>query len=151
MTIEQLITGEADLPENFRRDLNPQGQPDAPVRRRFSYLTVLEEWRLDQACAPLWKVPGWHTYHVGSSTERRDFRDVDLRTILPDDEFDAIPRGLRRLLQMSVSQLLTVQSGLPIDWQLQPMREANTDETKGKPRNAMGLRARLADQEDDDA
>lgn len=113
-------------------------------RRRVSYLTVLEEYRLDQACAPLWLVAdGWHTYHVGSSTERRDFRDVDLRTILPDDEFDAIPKPLRRLLQLAVSQLLTTQSGLPIDWQLQPMREANVPEHEGKVRNPMGMLALL--------
>lgn len=110
-------------------------------RQRFSFLTVLEEYRLNWACAALWGIDGWDigTYHVGSSTERRDFRDVDLRTILDDDAYDAIPKPLRKLLQMSVSQLLTVQSGLPIDWQLQPMREANAPENAGKHRNAMGL------------
>lgn len=111
------------------------------LRKRFSYLTVVEEYRLNWACAQLWNIDDkWlGTYHVGSSTERRDFRDVDLRTILRDEDYDAIPKPMRRLLQMSVSQLLTVQSGLPIDWELQPMREANVPEHEGKVRNAMGL------------
>lgn len=29
-------------------------------------------------------------YHVGSSLDRKDWRDVDVRLILPDNEFDVV-------------------------------------------------------------
>lgn len=54
---------------------------------RVSYLTVSEQYNLNIACRPVSNI-GYGTFHVGSSLRTRDFRDVDLRCILPNEEFD---------------------------------------------------------------
>lgn len=89
-------------------------------------------------------------YIVGSCLERADWRDVDVRMILHDAvfaqifpdahivtaswEFDA--RWL--LLTTAISERLSRLTGLPIDFQFQPMTFANKQH-KG-PRNAVGMR-----------
>lgn len=61
---------------------------------RASYLGVPEAFQLDQACLVLTDAFGPHVYQVGSSLQRRDYRDVDVRVILPDDEFDRMFPGV---------------------------------------------------------
>ena len=91
---------------------------------------------------------GHHPYQVGSSVFGREWRDVDVRLILPDDEFDALfpgdgsqdyrdPRWA--LLCDALSELGRVQTGLPIDFQFQRTTEANEEFTG--PRSALGLLA----------
>ena len=74
----------------------------------------------------------------------RDFRDVDLRTILADDEFDALfkDREFWSLFCLAVSTYLSQVSGLPIDYQVQRMTQAN-EKFAGKTRNPMGHGFRL--------
>jgi hypothetical protein len=86
---------------------------------------------------------GFGCYLVGSAT---DWRDVDVRLIMEDDDFAELfpdarqhwegdPRWL--LLTVSISQWMSNQTGLPIDFQFQPKTHAN-DRHKGT-RYALGL------------
>lgn len=72
-------------------------------------------------------------YHVGSSLDRKDWRDVDVRLILDDDDFDArfgTPRSAevnRKLaaITLAFAALGQAMTGLPIDFQIQRMTDAN--------------------------
>jgi hypothetical protein len=88
-------------------------------------------------------------FQVGSSlTEKRDWRDVDVRLLLPDEEYaeyfgdpqgethDAVRLRLWNLAWTTLGQKMT---GLPIDFQIQPLYAANA-EFDG-PRSALVLRA----------
>jgi hypothetical protein len=88
------------------------------------------------------------SYLVGSALERPDWRDVDIRMIMDDADFDKEFPGTREdgiwefdakwlLLTVSISAYLSKASGLPIDFQFQPQSHAN-ERHKG-PRNALGL------------
>jgi hypothetical protein len=93
-------------------------------------------------------------YHVGSSlratlTGEGEWRDVDVRLILPDDEFDALfPNHNHRqpslcdlrwaLLCDALSGQAHQATGLPVDFQIQRLTEANA-EFNG-PRSALGIR-----------
>lgn len=76
---------------------------------------------------------GHEPYLVGSATRGKTWRDVDVRLILPDDEFDALfgsvrPFGLNprwSLITAGISALGQQWTGLPIDFQIQPMTHAN--------------------------
>lgn len=113
---------------------------DEPEKHRASWLTVPQQFLLNAACRPL-KDFGYGTYHVGSSLERDDYHDVDVRCILADDEFDGMfsrEGGVNRLafLNAAVSKWISDCTGLPIDFQFQRATEAN-EQFKGR-RNALG-------------
>lgn len=110
---------------------------------------------LEQACQHINDAfGGFGCYQVGSSLERADWRDVDIRLILEDGEFTALfpnvnlwpegkggtweqdPRWL--LLTTAISAWLKQQTGLPVDFQIQSQTAAN-ERHKGR-RNAFGLR-----------
>lgn len=76
---------------------------------------------------------GHTAYHVGSSLTSKDWRDVDVRLILPDEEF-AERFGKQRSAEvnpklaavtLAFSALGSQMTGLPIDFQIQPMSHAN--------------------------
>ena len=85
---------------------------------------------------------------VGSAIERPDWRDIDLRLMMMDEDFAILfpnvganhwehdPRWL--LMTTSISEHLSKVTGLPIDFQFQPMTRTN-EQHKG-PRHALGLR-----------
>jgi hypothetical protein len=87
-------------------------------------------------------------YVVGSAIERADWRDVDVRLILADEEFarlfpDAVMPCWEQderwlLLTVSISLWLKQQTGLPVDFQIQPQTHAN-ERHKGQ-RHSIGLR-----------
>jgi hypothetical protein len=86
-------------------------------------------------------------YLVGSAALGRDWRDVDVRLMLPDDEFDVLFPGHGKpdwadlrwaLLCDAISELGRQQTGLPVDFQFQRTTEAN-DQYDGA-RCALGLR-----------
>jgi hypothetical protein len=90
---------------------------------------------------------GYGCYVVGSALERADWRDVDVRFIMPDDKFaELFPDAGQHwehdarwlLLTISISERLSKLTGLPVDFQFQPQTHAN-ERHKGK-RNAIGLR-----------
>ena len=109
---------------------------------RVMYISVGQLWRLAHAVRPVQEAFGGATvYLVGSVLERDDYRDVDLRMILPDEEFGRLfelSGGLRdqfkMLLHTSISMMLENATNLPIDFQLQSQTEAN--EFEGR-RNAV--------------
>jgi hypothetical protein len=116
---------------------------------RVNYIGAPEFYNLNAAC--LLVTEAFHslslgTFHVGSSITRRDYRDVDVRVIMPDADFErmfAAKRGgwsnaLWSLMCVSISAWLKERTGLPIDFQIQSMSEANGD-YPGCHRNALGL------------
>lgn len=110
---------------------------------RASFLTTYDLHRLDLAVRPLRRAFHHAPYLVGSAGERGDYRDVDVRLILPDEEFDALfpieRAGLWGLICFAVTAWLRADTGLPIDFQIQRMTEAN-EKYGDKPRNALGGR-----------
>jgi hypothetical protein len=73
-------------------------------------------------------------YHVGSSLRGKEWRDVDIRLILPDDEFSAMFPGYARAHQIdarwsliceALSELGAFYTHLPIDFQIQSQKTAN--------------------------
>lgn len=92
---------------------------------------------------------GWMPYHVGSSLRGKEWRDVDVRVILDDEEWAAEfggppghfthdPKWV--VLCWSLSLLGREMTGLPIDFQIQPMRYANERWTPPEHcRSAIGI------------
>ena len=91
-------------------------------------------WRLSLACFPIEEAFGSTVYLVGSAadTSTPEYRDVDLRVLLPDDRFEALigewPTGFNafhHLLCTGISLYLKEATGLPIDFQIQKQSFAN--------------------------
>ena len=82
-------------------------------------------------------------YHVGSSLKSKGWRDVDVRLILPDDEFAALFGDNRSsgtnpklaAVTLAFAALGKEMTGLPIDFQIQPVTHAN--EHYDGPRSAL--------------
>ena len=71
---------------------------------------------------------------------RDGYRDVDVRLILEDDEFDKVigtDRARWELLSLAIGDYLRLRTRLPIDFQIQRQTEAN--ERHDKPRNPLGM------------
>jgi hypothetical protein len=121
-------------------------------RTKGIYIGAPACFALELACQHLNAAFGeFGCYVVGSSLERPDWRDVDVRFIMEDKAFeaefpDAGPVDRNRwefdpkwlVLTTSISKWLSDQTGLPIDFQFQPQSHANARH-KGV-RNAVGLR-----------
>lgn len=110
---------------------------------RASYLTVTEQFNLNDACRIVHEAyidDTYGIYHVGSSLLRPTYRDVDLRCIMPDEDFAKMfGKNVARLklLNTTISEWLARRTGLPIDFQFQGSAEAK--QYKGQ-RNATGHR-----------
>lgn len=97
-------------------------------------LTVTELFRLDVAVAPLDRLDSLGIYLVGSVNETTDFRDVDVRMIFRDEDFDALfghSSALWEAFSYAWSRTLSEDSGLRIDFQVQRMTEANENHVTG--------------------
>lgn len=90
---------------------------------------------------------GATAYLVGSAFHGKNWRDVDVRLLMPDEKFHALFPGYRAhnqgdsrwaLVCAAISALGKQQTGLPIDFQIQPVTEAN--ERYPHPRNPLRLR-----------
>lgn len=95
---------------------------------------------------------GHYPYQVGSSLkctlgQADRWRDVDVRLILPDEEFDALfgeltrPRCLNlkwNAACLAFAALGRDMTGLPIDFQVDRQTEANQD-YGDEPRSAIGI------------
>jgi len=76
---------------------------------------------------------GHVAYHVGSSLSSKQWRDVDVRLILPDDEFkdlfgdnqNAETNKKLAAVTLAFSVLGKHMTGLPIDFQVQTVTHAN--------------------------
>jgi hypothetical protein len=107
---------------------------------RANYLPVSALILLDRACATVRDAFGHRPYLVGSCLDRADYRDVDVRTILFDDEYDEMfgtRAHLRSLICLTVSEHLSRASGLSVDFQVQRMTQAN-EQYSGR-RHALGM------------
>lgn len=97
---------------------------------------------LDAACRLIVHAFG-PPYLVGSAGigGNATWRDVDVRLILDDAEFDAIfgtNRQRWELLSLAIGDYLRQRTGLPIDMQIQRQTEAN-EIHPDKPRNPLGM------------
>ena len=112
---------------------------------RVSYLSTADFARLNHACLLVSEAFGsMTTYLVGSSLEKASYRDVDVRTILDDEEFDALFKGREffwSLTCLGIATYLREVSRLPVDFQIQRRTEANKKYVSGS-RNPIGARAR---------
>jgi hypothetical protein len=115
--------------------------------KRANYIPAPHFFNLNQACRVLVDAFGAHIYLVGSAIERREYRDVDVRCILPDEDFDRLFPGLSgnpsrdalwSVMCSAISLQLSQHSGLPVDFQIQQQTECNTW-SSGRPRHALGL------------
>lgn len=92
-------------------------------------------------------------YLVGSCLTRKDYRDVDVRCIMRDEDFEReFPKnehGHRpryMLLCLSISAWFRHVTGLPVDFQFQKMTPANERyPSREHPRNALGYYHWLGD------
>jgi hypothetical protein len=106
-----------------------------PARPHF--LPLHAAWRLNQAVAPIHAAfDGYGCYLVGSSLLTKDYRDVDVRLIMPDKPFDRLfaskrGRHLWTLTCVTLSEHLTSVTGLPVDFQPQQATEANGGDYPG--------------------
>lgn len=83
-------------------------------------------------------------YHVGSSLRSKDWRDVDVRLIMPDDEFvtwfgsnrSAETNRQLAAVTLAFAALGERMTGLPIDFQIQPESWANA-QYGNQPRSAL--------------
>lgn len=82
--------------------------------------------------------PTLGVYLVGSALAHSDYRDVDVRAIMRDEDFDATFGGhgpRLGLTCMALSAWLKNMTGMPVDFQFQRMSIAN--ERHRGPRNAL--------------
>ena len=103
---------------------------------RTSFLGPHEMRRLDLACVPIRRAFRINPYLVGSVNTRRDYRDVDVRLVLPDDH-PVHAQGDIHGLNFALSEYLRLTTDLPIDFQIQTQTEA--DGYDGA-RNPLGVR-----------
>lgn len=122
--------------------------PEPEARKKGNYVGAPAIFALETACRQITEAFGsYGCYVVGSALERPDWRDVDVRYIMADDEFEKLfpdaypqcweqdPRWL--LLTVAISERLSKLTGLPIDFQFQPQTHAN-ERHKGQ-RHAIGI------------
>ena len=110
---------------------------------RTTFLTTAQFHRLNHACMVVQRAFQSSTYLVGSAVNAEKegvWRDIDVRTILGDEEWDELFDGrpdFWGLFCLGVATYLTEVSGLPIDYQVQRRTEAN--ERFPGPRNPIGV------------
>lgn len=112
---------------------------------RSSYLHVTEQRRLrDWAQAVRRMFNDEMPYQVGSSLQRADWRDIDVRLMLAPEKFAALA-GIVNLpdIQLAVSLWGQATTGLPIDFQVQDRDQANA-EFDGQ-RDAIGIDTYIVD------
>lgn len=98
------------------------------MKARATHLDVDEVRALDHWCHLLRRMfpTTVGILHVGSSIVRPDYRDVDIRIVLDDDEYTALVPLVNRLdLHMLLSQWGRQMTGLRIDCQLQSVTESS--------------------------
>ncbi len=112
-----------------------------------NFIGARNYWLLDIACSSIADAYGEWVFLVGSSLTKPDYRDVDVRLILPDEKFvELFPKGGGPLdprwvlTNLSLTMWLENRTQLPIDFQVQYMTMAN--EMYDGRREPLGLRVR---------
>ena len=113
------------------------------LHHRRCGLDTSELETLDRACSPLAEAFGVCTYLVGTAAFCENFRDVDVRTMLDDEDFDRRFGGkdgdvFWSVFCYSVGKLLREQTGMNIDYQVQRCTQAN--ENHNGTRDPIGVR-----------
>ncbi len=105
---------------------------------------------LEEFGSQVWAAFGHPPYLVGSAATSKQWRDVDVRLILDDAEYEAIELGDPNYphqngkwvsLCLAYSALGKAMTGLPIDFQIQEQTRANALH-KGE-RHAIGIQLEL--------
>lgn len=115
--------------------------------RKHDQLTTVQLYNLDTACRIISRAfKGGPPYLVGSAGDgdgSGTYRDVDVRLMLDEEEFEAACPTLARweLLCLSIGAYLSERTGLPIDFQIQRADIANEryGRDKGSRRNPVGM------------
>ena len=85
-------------------------------------LRLLEAWAREVSAMFRGEMP----YLVGSSLQRPDWRDIDVRLIIADSDFAKLKKRVHiQHLGLAVSLWGQRATGLPIDFQVQQRTEAN--------------------------
>lgn len=128
---------------------------EKPVRRKATHVGVPAIFKLEMAARHIRDAYRHYDkdghvglYLVGSSIERPDWRDVDVVLILDEKSFytefpHAQPSSFEwdnkwLLITVALSDWLRTQTGLPVDFKIQPMDWAN--ERHSGRRHALGFR-----------
>lgn len=128
--------------EDSARSVSVGGAMADTPRKRCCYLTPHEMRRLDWSCRPIAKWFGDCPYLVGSVMQHDNFRDIDIRLILPDEVLTAMTFGSQEvhfLMNAAFTSLIESMANMrkPIDFQFQSASEAATEDG---PRNPLGMR-----------
>jgi hypothetical protein len=114
---------------------------------RANFLGAPEAYNLNNVAGVLNEAFGFNNYLVGSCLTTRDHRDVDVRCMLDDEDFNRIFQGcgqtyqynaLWSLMCAAISEWLSSRTGLKIDFQIQRNTEANEQYPK-QPRHCLGI------------
>jgi len=117
------------------------------MKTRNHWIGAPAMFNLNQCCRPLVDAFGQCIYLVGSATEKRDYRDVDVRVILDDEAFNKMfpcigsnhqLDAMWSVICTSISEWLGSRTGLLIDFQIQKRTLAN-EEFKTGDRIPLGL------------
>jgi len=118
-----------------------------------SYIPAHAQFALDAAAKAIDRAyDSYGVMLVGSCLERKDYRDVDVRCVLSDAEFEALfPKDESQVLRprwqvqcLALSAWLRSMTGLPIDFQFQKISVA-TAKFKGEKRVMLGNYAMAGD------
>jgi len=120
------------------------------ARERANYLPAPAFFELNHACKLLNEAFGCHgCFLVGSAREHRDYRDVDIRLILENEQFDKLFPGIENtnptinpfwsILCTTISLWLKQRTDLPIDFQIQRQEAANQIFPGANKRCALGI------------
>lgn len=110
--------------------------------RRASALSPPEFFVLEEWGKTLRRAFGRPPYLVGSVERGEPWRDVDVRLMLPDEEYAVLLGDQpRRVVALNVAMSIWGQrvTGLPIDFQFQDTTNTNA-EYGSQTRNPLGLR-----------
>jgi len=123
-------------------------------RKKANHVGAPAIFELELACRQINEAFGGgiaHCYLVGSALDRADRRDIDVRLIISDEEFQSLfphcvdPRpsfwehdARWLLMTTALSEYLSKRTGLSIDFQFQAQTAAN--EFHKGPRHALGMR-----------
>lgn len=119
-----------------------------PSPARANYLTVEQAFVLNEACRIVREAfddISYGVYHVGSSLYRPDWRDVDVRCIVEPEKFEMLfgptdSSPTLKFLNVAISGYLRERTGLPVDFQFQHQKRANSEFSThaGHARSALG-------------
>lgn len=117
---------------------------EAVAQKRATSLSPPDFLLLDQWGRQLTEAFGETPYLVGSvARAEREYRDVDVRVLLPDEARWLAASKLRlRSLNLAVTLWGRQVTGLPIDFQFQATKEFHAED--GGRRSALGISTRVA-------